>query len=578
MARMVPNLSDFQLDRLTLKSKAEARFYVACRDQLGPEIWVIHSIAWISTVSSTRPRNGETDFTIFNPNGGFIVVEVKGGGVGFDRNNDEWYSFGSHGKSVLDESPFLQALREQKATLDQIKNHPNWGDLKIGFLPSGYGVFFPDLEDVSPLLELPEVTPQIVGKKQNLPDVKKWIDGVVDFWNGKYPSSSKLGTAGMRLIEYMYCKPREVHPLLSSRIAEEETIRIKLTEEQSNRLRLLGRRKRAAICGGAGTGKTLLAVEKARQLAGEGMKTLLLCYNQLLGEKLNLLESEFGTLTAMNFHQFCIKRIKEAKEKKMHDWLAEAQRDNLGEDLYDKVYPYALWLANDDFQDGKFDAIIIDEGQDFRPDFWDPLIDLLKDENNSYLYIFFDSNQMIYQKDIKFPIKDEPYPLTKNCRNTFEIHNACYRHYKGEPVDPPFENVGFPVSTFTANSLLKQALAITRQITDMVVNENISPETIVVLVADNYYKQTYYSELEKLGYKLPKGIKWSFEVQGIPRTITVDTVHRFKGMEAIIVILWGIDDLDSQRDRETIYVALSRAKDVLFLVGKEGIDHRLQVV
>lgn len=390
MARMVPNLTDLQLDRLKEKSKAEAKFYIACREQLGSDILVIHSIAWISTTLSSKPRNGETDFTIFDPNGGFIVVEVKGGYVGFDRNSG-WYSIGANGKSNLDESPFIQAKREQQATLNQIKKHPRWGDLQIGFLPSGFGVFFTDVEDVSPLLELPEVTSEIVGKKQDLPDIKMWLHSVVNFWNGKYPTNNKLGAAGMRLIEDIYCKPREVRPLLSTRLADEEQIRIKLTEEQSNRLRLLGRRKRAAISGGAGTGKTLLAIEKARQLASEGLETLLLCYNQLLGNQLSALCQEYGNLTARNFHKFCDQRIQRSRVLKGRDWLTEAECDNPGKDFFKEIYPYALWLSNDDFPDEKFDAIIIDEGQDFGPDFWDPLTDLLRDEINSYFYIFYDS-------------------------------------------------------------------------------------------------------------------------------------------------------------------------------------------
>ena len=147
MARMIPELSEARLARLSEKSRAEAAFYVACKEQLGPEILVIHSIAWISTALSARPRNGETDFTIFDPNHGFVVVEVKGGGVGFDRGTDTWYSIGKKGKVTLEESPFLQAMREQKATLDQIKKHPRWNNLNIGFLPSGYGVFLPDTDD-----------------------------------------------------------------------------------------------------------------------------------------------------------------------------------------------------------------------------------------------------------------------------------------------------------------------------------------------------------------------------------------------------------------------------------------------
>lgn len=572
---MVPTLTDPQLDRLREKSSAEAKFYLACRDQLSPEILVIHSIAWISSTMSSRPRNGETDFTIFDPNGGFIVVEVKGGGVGFDRNTNEWYSIGKNGKSILNESPFIQALREQKATLDQIKSNPRWEDLRMGFLPCGYGVLFPDLDDVSPILELPEAAPQIVGKRQDLSDVKNWINRVSDFWRGKYPSTSKLGVTGMQYIEEIYCKPRQVRPLISARLIDEESIRIKLTEEQSNRLRLLGRRKRAAISGGAGTGKTLLAVEKARQLAGEGLHTLLLCYNQLLGDQFRNIEKENVNLTAMNFHQFCIHRINASKARSGKDWLKEAQLDNPGADLFDKVYPYALWLSNDDFQEEKFDAIIVDEGQDFDPDFWDPLMDLLKDENESFLYIFFDSNQMIYQRNVKFPIKDEPYPLTKNCRNTLEIHNACYQYYKGELVDPPLENNGLPIATITGNNIQKQSLNLTRHIANLIVNEKIPPEKIVVLIADNYFKQMYYAELEKVQQLLPKGTRWGLEVVGSPKCITVDTVHRYKGLEATVVYLWGIDDLDPLKDRETIYVALSRPKDFLILVGKEGIAQRL---
>jgi len=184
---------------------------------------------------------------------------------------------------------------------------------------------------------------------------------------------------------------------------------------------------------------------------------------------------------------------------------------------------------------------------------------------------------MIYQKNIKFPINDEPYPLTKNCRNTLEIHNACYRYYKGEPVDPPIENNGLPIATIAAINLQKQALGLTRHIANLVINENISPEKIVVLIADNYYKQTYYAELAKLEHLLPKGVKWGIEEIGNTKLITVDTVQRYKGLEATVVYLWGIDDLDSQRDRETIYVALSRPKDILFIVGKEGANRNLLI-
>ncbi|NJO76961.1 MAG: DEAD/DEAH box helicase family protein [Leptolyngbyaceae cyanobacterium RM1_406_9] len=49
-------------------------------------------------------------------------------------------------------------------------------------------------------------------------------------------------------------------------------------------LNILRYQKRAAIIGGAGTGKTLLAIEKAAQLAESGLRVLFVCYNTNLAK------------------------------------------------------------------------------------------------------------------------------------------------------------------------------------------------------------------------------------------------------------------------------------------------------
>ena len=55
----------------------------------------------------------------------------------------------------------------------------------------------------------------------------------------------------------------------------------------------------------------------------------------------------------------------------------------------------------------------------------------------------------------------------------------------------------------------------------------------------------------------------------LPNSVLVDTIHRYKGLEAAIVVLWGIDELDPMTNRGSLYVALSRAKSRLHLVGSE---------
>ena len=97
---------------------------------------------------------------------------------------------------------------------------------------------------------------------------------------------------------------------------------------------------------------------------------------------------------------------------------------------------FVHWYNHDHRHSG-YDAIVCDEGQDFREEFWVPLELLLTDYDSSPLYVFYDDNQNLYARAGTFPIRDEPFSLTTNCRNTAPIHEAAYKHYKGVPVSPP---------------------------------------------------------------------------------------------------------------------------------------------
>lgn len=567
-ARMVPALSEERL--LQIKSRAEAKFYRACRDQLGPDTLVLHSIPWISTVLGSRPRNGETDFTIFDPAKGFLVVEVKGGGIRFSPSMGKWFSIDEHEvKHELDEDPFIQALREEKATLEQIRGSQKWKALGSPFLPGGHAVCFPDVDDLQIFIELSHTRKEILAGRSQLNHLIEWVHSVFGFWEGERSRKSALPPNWMNVIEDIFCMDREVRPWLSARLDEIEKTRINLTEEQANRLRLLGRRKRAAICGGAGTGKTLLAVEKARQLAQEGKRTLLVCYNQLLGSEFSKLMRESPDLVATNFHQLCFLLADKSKTEIHHDVIQEAIDNYRYKDEYDVQLPYALMLSALDFPDYRFDAMVVDEGQDFLDDYWTALSFLLRDEKESSLFIFFDSNQALYQRSPKFPIKDEPYPLYKNCRNTKKIHEAVYRYYTGDPVEPP-DALGFDIGCISAKSHTEQATQLVLHLREILSNDkNLQANNFVILIGDNYNKRSYYSELQNNQRHLPPGYKFGFEQHESKWHIPVDTVHRFKGLEAPIVFLWGVDNLNIEDEDEILYVAMSRAKSMLYIISTE---------
>ena len=178
---------------------------------------------------------------------------------------------------------------------------------------------------------------------------------------------------------------------------------------------------------------------------------------------------------------------------------------------------------------------MVDEGQDFRDEFWFPLLCLLTDENESTLYVFLDHNQAIYKPITKLPIDDDPFVLTTNCRNTIHIHDAAYHYYKGIPTDEP-EIAGEPIESLCAPSIRAQAARLQSRITELILKEKVRQTDIAVLVAAGA-KTAYYAEIKDK--PLPQGAKWSIEAHRVPDSVLVDTVSRFKGLESAIIFLWG---------------------------------------
>ena len=77
---------------------------------------------------------------------------------------------------------------------------------------------------------------------------------------------------------------------------------------------------------------------------------------------------------------------------------------------------------------------------------------------------------------------------------------------------------------------------------------------------------------------LPKPVRWAIEAISAPNAIRVDTAQRFKGLEAAIVYFWGADEMDKDRDKELLYVTITRAKSRLYLVGElEGCQSIIRV-
>ncbi len=560
MTTMIPDLSKAQLN--DLPSQAEAKVYRALRDKLPQEYVVFFQVGWILRREEEQAKDGETDFLVCHPDHGYLCIEVKGGGVGFDATTGEWFSVDRHQQKNPINNPISQALKAKYSIRSKLNEHPRWRSLALRNVLRGHAVFFPDVGDAN-ALSRPDMPAALIGSASTLQAPKEWIDGAFTYWGNNAGSLTPIGRRGVEVIREVFAKSFVVAPLVSSRLADQEERRLVLTKDQLRVLDFLRSHRRVAVSGGAGTGKTVLALEKARRLASEGFKTLLTCYNRQLADHLSSLCSGMTNLDVMGFHQLCYRQVERANQASGRDLVAEAKVTYPGKDLYDVQLPNAFAYSLEVLPD-RYDAIVCDEGQDFREEFWVPLELLLSDYERSPLYVFYDDNQNIYARAGTFPIRDEPFTLTTNCRNTAPIHLAAYKHYKGVPVSPP-DIEGDDVQFDASPGRDAQASKINARIVDLVARQGVAAGDITVLIADALRKADYYATLRRL--PLPKPTTWLEEGIRSNNTVLIDTIQRFKGLESPIVILWGLDTIDLTRSEELLYVGVSRAKSLLVAVG-----------
>ena len=561
MTTIIPELADGQLDELP--SQAEAKVYRALRDGLPDDYVVLFQVGWILKEEEAQAKDGEIDFLICHPALGYLCIEVKGGGIGFEASTGEWFSVDRHLQKHVIASPINQALKAKYSIRSKLNEDAKWRELALGNVLRGHAVFFPDVGDPNPLSR-PDMPSVLIGCAKNIRDPRGWIDGVFTYWGKERADFSPMSHRGIEVIRRLFARSFTVAPLVSAQLAEQEARRLILTKDQLRVLDFVRSHRRVAVSGGAGTGKTVLALEKARRLASEGFQTLLTCYNRQLADYLARLCAGAPRLDAVSFHQLCHRQVERANRASGRDLVAEAKVTYPGTGLYDVQLPNALAYSVEILPD-RYDAIVCDEGQDFREEFWVPLELLLSDYEKSPFYVFYDDNQNLYKRAGTFPIRSEPFSLTTNCRNTVPIHEAAYRYYRGIPVSPP-NLQGDDIVLDDSPVRDVQAAKITARIVNLVARQGVTAGDITVLIADALRKAEYYSALKRL--PLPKPATWLEEGMRSPNTVLIDTIQRFKGLESPIVILWGLDTVDLSKSQELIYVGISRAKSLLIVVGR----------
>ena len=341
-----------------------------------------------------------------------------------------------------------------------------------------------------------------------------------------------------------------------------------MTGQQFMVLDMMNRERKAIVFGCAGSGKTLLALEKARRLANEGNSVLFTCYNARLAEWIADWWNPAAGIEVSHFHKLCSDIAREAGID-----IPPVESDVVQGDeafFFGEVLPQALVDASETLGP-LFDVIIADEGQDFMSNWWLALESLQRGSNLDIFYIFCDDNQSIYRgRENDYPFASPSITLTQNCRNTQEIHSLVDKYYEGTQDILSIGPAGRPVEFVSAGNASTMRRSLKSTVHRLINDQMIPPEQLVVLTPLSSQKSSL-SEGEQLGnFELT----WKRSSGG--NLIHCSTIHSFKGLEKPVIIAVELDQIHPSEVAALGYVAFSRAQNHLVVIGPPSLLSRIE--
>lgn len=514
--------------------EAEVKVWKALQATLGPSWVVFYSRPWLGLTSSGSERDGECDFVVAHPSHGVLAIEVKGGGISYDPASDDWWSRDRDGIRHAIKNPVEQARSAKHELLRRMQAMGGWNSRR--FVRFRHGVVFPDLGDIPINLGMDKPR-EIFCCRPGLTTIANWVTDRLSGGNEEGP-----GGDGIKVLEKLLAAPFQLRVPLATLIDDDEQAIAALTPTQFRVLGMIAAIPRIAVGGGAGTGKTIVAFEDAARLAGSGRRVLLMCLGDPLAD--SLAARAIGTGVEVHSFAGLCRTLVSAAHLPPPGPHAD---DNVSDAWID-----ALVRAAELRPDVRYDAIVVDEGQDF-PSHWWVAIDALLASEHAFLHAFYDTNQSVYgnvsAQLASFNMLNVPFEY--NLRNTQKIHTVAAGHYRGTNIIAEG-----PDGTEVALLPCKEtdiASTTAGEARRLILHENVSAGDIAILAPTEQLATSVRQALDRSGTYVS----------------VVDTILRFKGLEHPVIIIAASRDIADEA--ELAYVALSRARTHLVLAGEQRI-------
>jgi hypothetical protein len=564
------------------------------------------------------------DFVIIGPELGIVVIEVKDytKNTLLQVNHEEWHIVTSNGEQSVQKSPLKQARDNMFHVVDVLKRDKNLVQLEGKYkfqlkFPYGHGVVFTRLYSKDFIEEglYSVIAPEFCLTRDEIdPDKESFseeilMEKILNMFVVPYRLREPLSFEDINAIRYHLFPEVRISAEFKPPVPYQDQLLLSLHDiktmdlHQENLAKQIGDKNRL-IRGVAGSGKTIILASRAKMLAKQhpDWKILILCYNislsnsiqqmilHMLNEPEDLFDFDFSTEKAEN-----AENNKNILVRNFHSWLKNDLK------IHERQIPVLLEkLKNKEALLPTYDAILIDEGQDFEAD-WLSLVSSVLNENTQSLLLVEDRAQSIYKRkrslaqDTGLSFQGRSKVLSINYRNTKQIVKFAWDFYRkhsmfkkkvvnrdleGEIIAPQStKRKGPEPGILKAKNFPEEMQLVARMIQKLHQQRNVPLHEMLILyrvkkthrhhIIDTIKRTLAAADLPFYWITENENSKRSFEKED--NCVKISTIDSSKGLDFQAVFIVNVDSMpfpleeDKEREVSLFYIGMTRAKEYLCL-------------
>lgn len=488
---------------------------------------------------TTAGKDHEIDFVIVFADAGIVAVEVKGSRV--------WIEDGQWRQTMRGKARTIHPVdqvRDAKYALRRyVELDPRWGSRSR--VRWAHAVVLP-YTHVDDEFEAPDCPRWAIAGRDDIDDLAYRLRSAV---LGLETHNRLTTPDDIAVVQEILRGRMPLQRDVIGDAAEREATIDRLTEQQANILDAIQSLHRVELRGGAGSGKTWLAVEQARRLTGVGHHVALCCYSRGLAawmrRRIALFDETERPAYVGTFHGLGTR------------WGAAPGSDDDPDYWEHRLPEQMVTLGREQPRDERFDALVVDEAQDFADAWWPAAMAALRDDDGG-LYVFTDEGQAVFSRYGGMPADLLPLVLDHNLRNTRPIAETFFSL---APIRMKLGDVDGPAVRLVPCSAA-DALAYADDEVDTLLEGGWRPRDVALLATGSRHPEQVARQ--EAGQDVYWQSYWDDD------QVFYGHVLGFKGLERRAVVL-ALNEKDGQvRARERLYVGLSRARDQLVVCGDPG--------